>query len=198
MVLRSIEGRGKVIPVPHVRHVVLSAGMSSTGNIKYPNNRKAVSERQVDLYNNLTCNQPSVFPSESLPIPQRSYRDSGPRTSVSRGGLRLSWRSIAAELMGSNLKADFREGGSQAAIFRYNNQITNWLRVDNRINDLDSQIAIEVKRISDSIKPVPEWLLTQVDALCEPKDKGIWIANWLQEVMELWNYGTILLKKNVR
>ena len=99
--------------------------MSSTGNIKYPNNRNAVSERQVDLYNNLTCNQPSVFPSESLPIPQRSYRDSGPRTSVSRGGLRLSWRSIAAELMGSNLKADFREGGSQAAIFRYNNQITN-------------------------------------------------------------------------
>ena len=97
--------------------------MSSTRNIKYPNNRNAVSERQVDLYNNLTCNQPSVFPSESLPIPQRSYRDSGPRTSVSRGGLRLSWRSIAAELMGSNLKADFREGGSQAAIFRYTNNL---------------------------------------------------------------------------
>ena len=99
---------------------------------------------------------------------------------------------IAAELMGSNLKADLREGESQAAIFRYNNQITNWLRVDNRI---DSQIAVEINRISDSIKPVPEWLLTQVGTLCEPKDKGIWIANWLHEVMELWSYETILLKK---
>ena len=179
MVLRSIEGRGKVILVPHVRHVVLSADMSSTRNNKYPNNRKAVSERQVDLYNynNLTCNQPSVFPSEFLPIPQRSYRDSGPRTLVSRRGLRLSWRSVASELMGSNLKADFREGGSQAAIFRYNNQITYWLRVDNRISDFDGQVAVEIKRISDSIKSIPEWLLTQVNALCEPKDKGIWIAN---------------------